>query len=619
MVDNLIDTSIQQQTIILKNEAGGKNNCNAVWMQNAQWSTCHSIQDAGTGTEDPDTKVVVVSLSPSILNQPDRMVLTPIYDEYGMEIESYQVSLSEDGLHDFVSQYIENKVHVLANGERYIVKIAPVYDEVQEKWVTDVTVQKLMFTETGVETMDFSTTNSFLNLREGLCGNLKTYMMNEIVQRVSTSTANSQTQIAIPYDRGSLFLDLFTDPVNLDRYVSAQNGNVQENSAEYRKFAEVFKNHINEIDPSEIYLGKLYGYLNGKVAGVFKQDNSILLVDTPSILVNRVDAVDKFSYVLLMDISLRIKRDVLNGADDGKCVVCGATIKDVKCKVTFTPKYDGGLAVDRQMTYDVLYEIENENLQYAVECDQVVYRHKKKTRTKFIEKLATKLVLSTDIRLEESGRSLEEGLTKETLQSNLDALFSDDDVLKLLAVEVNNAITGLSQLVTVEELSVKNKGDVDGIWNLKEPPPTGVQINRKSYGKTLIEGRVYAVNSTDTALVEVGGSSTLAIEQMQTHKEANPVPPISFDDAANKKTVLVAVGETIVPYSDLVGFFTIGNLSDESGVRNMFMRFRNAALSNVPILNFETLNYNDARFVNRPGELTAPPPALVYVQNTVET
>ena len=99
-----------------------------------------------------------------------------------------------------------------------------------------------------------------------------------------------------------LSLDMFSDYTSLDNYIHA--GYPQPGAAGQNKFSEVFKNHVVEIDDTNMEHGLVYGRFLDKIAKVFGDMRNITLVDGPSIKVKRVEGRDEFTYEVLMDINI---------------------------------------------------------------------------------------------------------------------------------------------------------------------------------------------------------------------------------------------------------------------------------------------------------------------------
>ena len=96
---------------------------------------------------------------------------------------------------------------------------------------------------------------------------------------------------------------MFSDYTSLDNYNHA--GYPQPDTAAQNKFSEVFKNHVVEIDDTDMEHGFVYGSFLYKIAKVFGDMRNITLVDGSSIKVKRVfSGRDEFTYGVLMDINI---------------------------------------------------------------------------------------------------------------------------------------------------------------------------------------------------------------------------------------------------------------------------------------------------------------------------
>ena len=85
-------------------------------------------------------------------------------------------------------------------------------------------VDRLVIQDIPVTTIDFSTSYSPTQLRDNLAQNIKTTMLNKIVQGVIDSKQTSHGSIDIVFERPiELYLDLFTDSASLDNYIIANN------------------------------------------------------------------------------------------------------------------------------------------------------------------------------------------------------------------------------------------------------------------------------------------------------------------------------------------------------------------------------------------------------------
>ena len=186
---------------------------------------------------------------------PEFMKLTPVYEveEYGVPtstISKYVVDTSEEGIGQYSVKASGKYVHVIAKDEssgeqsRYRINL-------ETKMI-----DKLVFRDMQVSTMDFTTQYSYDQLCNNLLANVKQWMLNVIVQTM----LNNVDLTTIPLDmwHKELHLDLFTDSQSLDNYVVSEGASPTGDEA--NKFQEVFKNDLNIIDDSRIYDGNVYQY-----------------------------------------------------------------------------------------------------------------------------------------------------------------------------------------------------------------------------------------------------------------------------------------------------------------------------------------------------------------------
>lgn len=96
--------------------------------------------------------------------------------------------------------------------------------------------------------------------------------------------------------------------------------------------------------------------------------------------------MDTFTYNVLMDVHILQNKDWMENASgnhEGKYVIANATIHDMRCSVTFTPKYN---STNGKMTYDVTYAVDKGTAsnKYTVTYNQIVYKWNGKTKNKTI-------------------------------------------------------------------------------------------------------------------------------------------------------------------------------------------------------------------------------------------
>lgn len=110
-------------------------------------------------------------------------------------------------------------------------------------------------------------------------------------------------------------------------------------SSYVEKYLGVFKNSLVEVDESKIYLGAPYQHLAGLMNNMFGQGTAISLLDRPSIEVTRVSNTDRFTYTAFFDLYIKVDKKIIKNNESyvENYILGNAVIKDVECKVVFTP------------------------------------------------------------------------------------------------------------------------------------------------------------------------------------------------------------------------------------------------------------------------------------------
>lgn len=391
--DNLVSAdSSGNKAFFVKDMGKGLNNVNTAWVNYSKWASSYRIESASVGTANmnEETKELQVKWGFSDYSDPNgtAVKLTPIYkvDDSGnttTDIIKYLATIG-DGSVQYTVWVNDGYVHFVVNGNRYRLNLST------------LTLDRLVVSDIQVDTVDFSTQYDPTQLRDNLAQNVKTTMLNKMVQEVIDSTRTSSGSIVIGFERPiAQYLDLFTDSASLDNYIVAWELDIE--SEKCLKFSQVYKNNLEDIDESNMSNGKVYGHLVDNITQTFKnpdfpynQMSNIFVVDSPSINVTRVLPVDEFRYDILMDVNIvqnkNWMREVFgnNPTDyDNRYVIANAIIQDMRCSVTFTPKYN---STNGKMTYDVTYAVDKGSAsnKYTVTYNQIVYNRNKKTKHKTI-------------------------------------------------------------------------------------------------------------------------------------------------------------------------------------------------------------------------------------------
>jgi hypothetical protein len=312
------------------------------------------------------------------------------------EITKYQIS-SESGEDPATVWVNYGYVHFIVDGNRYRLKLS-----------TGV-VDRLVIGDMNAYTVDFSTQYNPTHLRDNLVLNVKNAMLNQIVQAVIDSTNTDYASILVSAPKLGNYLDMFNDSFSLNVYSLANS--LESDAEECHKFSEVFKNSLVELNKSNATSGNIYQYLLWKMTNVFADKNQVTLVDEPSIQVTRVEEQeDVFAYNVYMDVHLvQNKEWMQKHAQDGKYVIANATVKDMKCSVEFTPKYDD---FNGNITYDVVYSVDpgSSSKEYVAKYNQIAYSldGKIKQRTVSEKELSIEFSdLGLDFTISETGKELE--------------------------------------------------------------------------------------------------------------------------------------------------------------------------------------------------------------------
>ena len=289
--DNLVSKSdAGTMAFFVKDLGKGLNNVNTAWANYSNWVNSYRIEseDVGTAREDEQTKELQVTWGVSDYADPSNTAvkLTPIHkvDDEGNETTDtikYLATIGDGSVQYTVWVTGDHVVHFIVNENRYRLNL------------TTLKLDRLVVNDIQVETVDFSTQYDPTQLRDNLAQNVKTTMLNQMVQAVIDSTRTSSGSIVIGFERPiAQYLDLFTDSASLGNYVSAWELDID--STQCEKFSQVYKNNLKDVDDSNMSNGNVYGHLAGNISSTFvdevgNQKSNILVVDSPSIEVRRVD------------------------------------------------------------------------------------------------------------------------------------------------------------------------------------------------------------------------------------------------------------------------------------------------------------------------------------------
>jgi hypothetical protein len=97
---------------------------------------------------------------------------------------------------------------------------------------------------------------------------------------------------------------MFADSQSLESYLLAWS--LGEEDAQCRKFSQIYKNNLVDIDDSNMASGNVYQHLQRNISNAFGSKSNILVADSQSIDVEREyvqgSSVDTFAYNVLMDV-----------------------------------------------------------------------------------------------------------------------------------------------------------------------------------------------------------------------------------------------------------------------------------------------------------------------------
>lgn len=440
-------------------------------------------------------------------------------DDLGNEtsdIIKYSVDIANDnGLSNYTVWVNGDYVHFVVNENRYRMNLST------------NTVDRLVVQDIPVTTVDFSTSYNPTQLRDNLAQNVRNTVLNQIIQRIIDSKETGGKSIDIVFHKPiGLYLDVFTDAASLDNYIIANNG-LGIDSDECVKFSQIYKNNLEDIDESNMVNGNIYGYLKDKVDGTFGTNSDVLVVDSPSIEVKRIDDVDTFTYKVLMDVYIMQNKEWMQNHStlNGKYVIANAIVKDMECSVEITPIYNSG---NGSVTYSANYSVDISN-PYNVEYNQIVYNYNGNTKhmttpetrnvqVNFSDISGLDLTYSTSGKLKDRTTPTTRIITDEIISKEIQNIFSKDDYTKMFN-RINNAIEGGDSTKEIIDNSVVDNPDQSyGIWQLGTSKVlTAGELINENRGQTYIRGQLYNVSDDDEWLNPSTGSQRYAIQPLPTN------------------------------------------------------------------------------------------------------
>ena len=291
-------------------------------------------------------------------------------------------------------------------------------------------------------------------------------------------------------------LDMFPDQTSLDNYVLA--GYPKPDEVAQSKFAQVFKNHVVEIDDTDMEHGFVYGKFASEIQNVFGENSTLTLVDGSSIKVKRVDSSgkDEFTYEVVFDIHLNQNKDLLKFLYGGtstyekKYLLANIVVKDVKCEVKFTPKFTSENNTD--LVYDVSYTVDGG--EYNVEWSKIVYAYNGQVKVLSLPNTRTSTYNLPNTSSSESNKALSD-IKGEIVLDKLGNLLEPE--INGWFKDINNGITP-PQFEVIDCIVESNKGKLDEIWPLDEyePPEVfsdGSRLISYDYGHVVLDGETYDV------------------------------------------------------------------------------------------------------------------------------
>lgn len=277
-----------EYVFFVKSIDSGWNNINTAWSDISNWKYTIVSEDVGTTWTDESTQKINVNWGISPYAGEMSVEFSPIYDlnESGLKEDTpskYLVSVDK-GATQYTVWINGQYVNFIVGGTRYRMNL------------TTGVVECLVVQDMDVSTVDFFTQYQPEQLRNNLVQNIKMAMLNRMVETIVNSRQTQYSPIDMWFGNLDLYLDMFGDSTSLDNYMLTSKLDVDSDAC--KKFSQVYKNNILDIDTSNMSVGNVYDYLSGHITDAFGQKSYIFTADRPSIEVRRIDQVDTFTYTV---------------------------------------------------------------------------------------------------------------------------------------------------------------------------------------------------------------------------------------------------------------------------------------------------------------------------------
>ena len=522
---------------IVKDTSKPVNNLNSVTVDVEEWNRGTGIIDltnnANIELED-DQKNIRISLDYA----DDSFEVTLTQKDNTISDIQYQVYHNGKYMYDAIC-LTSGDVHFVINQNRYI------YNTKTKR------ISVIKHSTMKCRILDFSTKYDYDTLVDQMFLNIKEYMFNKTVFSILNATGYDES-IDLNSVNLNNYNELFSDYESLSEYSLITGKN--QGDAEYQKYDVMFKTISGELDYSDNVSGNIYDSVLRTIHDVFGENEVLTLVDKPSILVNRIDEQDVFSYDIYFDLNLRSSKNVIDKTHEGRFIVLNAIVKDVHCHIDITPKFNGQ---SNPMTYDVAYSIVNTNNSVAT-CDQISYVKDGKIRQKSISPITTTFALNGFVR-NYSNQSMADLDDNDTFASRISEIFTESEIKQIL-IAVNNSIPNDTS-IQVEYNEVKNSNSPDGVWKFDEPLPENASSS--SLGRAIIGGLQYFVKQENDGILKLSpqyGGEEFTIKKIQ----ANTGEFVNHDGEyiEKKEDKWCIIGDSVETRDNLNSIFTVKTLKN---------------------------------------------------------